>query len=458
MVHASRGKLPAAFICLSAILAGCTGSGDDPAANAASGPETSDVGTATSDVEAALIDTTDCPTDATDPIEGPVRLGTTMPLSGGPAAAAFAPIAAGLEAYIDFANEEGLLPGHEIELTVADDQFNPNLTTPAVEQMIDATGVHAFIGMIGTANNLAVRELLNEECFPQMFVISGSPEWGRVEDHPWTTMFLAPYNTETAVYVQDMATEFPDGSSAAIFYNNSEFGTQYQAAFAELAPEALIDIVEEQTIEVPDTAPPTSQVRAIAAREPDIVLAVPVGAQCPAFLRELANARAANPEWNPRVYITNTCGSSLLLGLAGEAAEGIFTTLFAKDSADPALEDDPDVAAYRSSMLERGFPADGDFLYAGVGWTVGELAVESLRMAMESDAGLTRAAIMDAAHSLDYRFQLALEGAKFTTEGAADSYGLESLQVVQYSAATDTYTNVGDVVTDYEGKSQVPEG
>ena len=190
--------------------------------------------------------------------------------------------------------------------------------------------------MIGTANNQAVRDLLNEECYPQLFANTGAPIWGDVENYPWTTGGLPPYNTETAIYVEDIAREFPDGATAAMFHVNSEFGDAYQAAFEELAPDANIEIVDEQTIENADSNPPTAQVNAIASEEPDVVLAVPLGAQCPTFLSEMANAKAANPGWEPRIYITSTCASTLLLAIAGASADGIFTIVTAKDANDPA--------------------------------------------------------------------------------------------------------------------------
>ena len=56
-----------------------------------------------------------------------------------------------------------------------------------------------------------------------------------------------------------------------------------------------------------------------------MILAVPLGAQCPTFLSEVANAKAANPGWEPRIYITATCASTLLLAISGAAADGIFT-------------------------------------------------------------------------------------------------------------------------------------
>jgi len=408
------------------------------------------------DGDAFAVDTGDCPDDATAPIEGTVKIGTTMPLSGGAAAAAFAPVAVGIKNYIDFANANELVPGVTLELAIEDDQFNSNLTTPAVEKLIDETQVNLFTAMIGTANNQAVRDLLNEECYPQLFASTGSPLWGDVENFPWTAGGLPPYNTETAIYVADIQREFPDGATAAVFHVNSEFGDAYQDAFAELAPDAGIEILDEQTIENVDSNPPSSQVNAIASKAPDVILAVPLGAQCPTFLSEVANAKAANPGWEPRIYITSTCASTLLLAISGAAADGIFTIVTGKDPADPANAEDPAVADYKKAMTDLGFPADGDFGTAGAGWTAGELTVEVLRLASESEDGLTRASILNAARSLDYSFQLARDGVKYTMNGADDAYGLESMQVVQYDAGTKTYTDVDELVIDFEGQTKLP--
>ena len=157
------------------------------------------------------VDTSVCPDDVEDPIEGTITIGATMPLSGGVAAVAFAPVAAGMQAYIEYANENNLVDGHTLELVIEDDQYNATLTTPAVEKLLDETGVHLFSGMIGTPNNLAVRDLLNDECYPQLFALTGAPAFGDVENFPWTMGGLPPYNTETLVYVEDIKQQFPDG-------------------------------------------------------------------------------------------------------------------------------------------------------------------------------------------------------------------------------------------------------
>jgi branched-chain amino acid transport system substrate-binding protein len=465
MTRTRRSPIVALLLVLALILAACGGDdgGDEDAggggdttttAGEDGGDEGEDEG---GEGGGFSVDTEDCPDDATEPIEGTIRIGTTMPLSGGVAAAAFAPVAAGFEAFVEYANENQLVEGYELELFIEDDQFDSTKTTPAVEKLIDEREVHLFAGMIGTANNQAVRDLLNEECYPQMLANTGAPIWGDVENYPWTTGGLVPYNTETAVYVRSIQEQFPDGATAAVFHVSSEFGEAYQAAFEELAGDANIEIVEEQTIENADSNPPTSQVSAIAAKQPDVILAVPLGAQCPTFMNEIANAKAATPGWDPQIYITATCASTLILQVAGQAADGIITIATLKDANDPANAEEPDVKAYLDEIKARGGSPGDDFATASVGWTNGEVVVQILNKALEDEGELTRASIINAARTLSYKPALMRDNVTMTMNGADDAYYLESMQVVQYDAETKTLTDVGELITDFEGQTQLPE-
>ena len=273
------------------------------------------------------VDTSNCsdPDRANAPIEGTVRIGSAMPLSGGAAAAAFAPVAQGLQTYITYANEQGLLPGYTLEVTIGDDQYDPALTPGVVQGIIDG-GVDLFAGDIGTQQNLAVRDTLNEECIPQINLLTGDPAWGyEAEEYPWTTGLLIPYDTESRGYVQSIVDNFP-GSKIGVFYVNNEFGNVYMDAFKEAADAAGLEIIAEQTVENGDEAPPQAQVAAIADAAPDVIMATPLGAQCPTFMTEMANQLAVRTDWHPAVYITNTCASPLILGIAGANADGLYTS------------------------------------------------------------------------------------------------------------------------------------
>lgn len=465
MKRRSSSRVLAALFAGSLLVAACSsddgGSSSDTTPDTTAGSETTTGDTSTettggSDTTAAeaegwSVNTDDCidPDAADAPIEGTVKIGSVMPLTGGAAAAAFAPVKAGFEAYIKYANEKKILGDLQIEVQIEDDQYNKDLTPDAVSKLIDS-GVNLFSGIIGSPNNAAVRDTLNEECIPQLNALTGSPAWGDVANYPWTTGILVPYTVESKVYAKQLSTMFPDGGSVALFYVNNEFGQVYADAFKELAPDFKLDIVDEQTIEATDSAPPTPQVTNIASKKPDVIMAVPLGAGCATFLAELAKKKAEVPGWDPKVFITNTCASALILALAGPAADGIYTSGNLKDVLAPDNASDPAVKEYTDYMTAQGqaevIPT------AAAGWTTAEVTVAMLKQASESADGLTRASIINAARNFTYTPMLARTGVVDKMNGEADPFLSETLQVLQYDVDTKTFTDIGDLITEFETK------
>jgi len=396
------------------------------------------------------VDTENCidPDAANAPIEGTINIGSVMPLTGDSSAdEAFAPVKDGWLAYMDYANEQGLLGDLTITASVEDDQYSKDLTPGAVSAGID-NGVQVFSGIIGSPNNLAVRDTLNEECIPQLGSLTGSPSWGEVADYPWTTGQLVPYNTESKVYAKQIAEQYPEGATVALFYVNSEFGQVYAEAFKELAAEYNLDIVDEQTIEATDTAPPTSQITSIADKAPDVIMAVPLGAGCVTFLGALAEKKAQNAGWAPATFITNTCASSLILSVAGAAADGLYTSNNLTDITDPANAAIPAVKEYVDFMAAAG--KSDIAATATAGWATAEVTVAIIKQAQESPEGLTRASIINAARNFTYTPSLSRDGVVFKSIGEEDPFLAESLQVLQYNATAKTFTNIGELITEFE--------
>jgi ABC-type branched-subunit amino acid transport system substrate-binding protein len=414
-------------------------------------PETTEAPATTAPAaEAWAVNTDDCvdPEAANAPIEGTVNIGSAMPLTGGVAAAAFAPVKDGFDAYIQFARQKGIFEGYDdINLTIADDQYDPAQTPGAVASQIDA-GANLFSGIIGSPNNAAVRDTLNDECIPQLNALTGSPAWGDVANYPWTTGILVPYTVESKVYAKQLGELYPDGAKVALFYVNNDFGQVYADAFHEIAGDYKLDIVTEQTVEATDSNPPTSQVTNIANEKPDVIMAVPLGAGCISFLNELASAKAQNAGWDPQVFITNTCASSLILGAAGANADGIYTSNNLLDIGDPTVQAMPVVKEYIDFMTGLGRQ---DIITTGAaGWTTGEVTVAILNQAAKSPDGLTRASIIDAARNFTYTPSLARPGVVDKSMGEEDPYLSESLQVLQYDADTATFSDVGSLITEFE--------
>ena len=385
------------------------------------------------------------PEAANAPIEGTLKIGSVMPLSGGAPAIAFGPVADGLRAYVDYANAQGLLGDLKLEVEIADDQYSKDLTPGAVNSLLD-NGAHIMSGIIGSPNNAAVRTTLNEECIPQLLSLSGSPEWGKPAEFPWTTGVLPPYTVETKTYIKTIRELMPDGATVGLFYVNNEFGQVYADAFKESATDG-ISIVETQTIEATDENPPTAQATALAAARPDVIMGIPLGAGCYRFLPEIANAKAANPGWEPKIFLTNTCASALILALSGASGDGLYTSANLADVGNPALHGEPGIKEYVDAITAAGKP---DIIpSAQPGWTVGELTVAIIKQAMAAGP-LTRASIMNAARQFTYTPSLARPDVVFKLDGETDVFLAESLQIVQWDFDTQTFTDVGPLITEFE--------
>ncbi len=395
------------------------------------------------------VSTDDCvdPDAANKKIEGTLNLGSIMPLSGGGPAILFAPVKDGFNAYIGYANEQKMLGDVKINVMTEDDQYKAELTPGALTKLLDAKA-DVISAVIGTPDNEAIRQTLNDNCIPQLNALTGAPQWGEPKDYPWTTGGLVPYTIETKAYVADIAKSFPDGAKVGLFYVNSDFGKVYADTLKELAAENKLEIVDEQTVEASDSNPPVSQATSLASKKPDVIFAVPLGLGCPAFLKEIAAKKAADTSWNPRTYVTATCASPLLMGAAGDAAEGMLTSTNLKDVTDATVAAEPGPKAYLDFMKKLNF--SGDVSVATTGWAVGELTVAILRAAQKSPEGLTRASIINAARNLDYHASLQLDGANYVTNGDTDPYPAESLQLRQFTGGK--FVPVGDLITSFESK------
>ena len=206
--------------------------------------------------------------------------------------------------------------------------------------------------------------------------------------------------------------------------------------------------MDDQTIEAAESAPPTAQLNSIAGNAPDVIVAFPLGAQCPVFLNELANQKAANPGWEPRVYLTNTCASPLILGAAGETANGLYTSgaFGAVDITNPDNQTIPGVAGVPGRHGGRGPDRHRADERGGLDLRRGD------RRDPAPGRGVTRGPDPGVDHQRGPQLRLPgrpsiREGIPFKTNGEEDGYLVESAQIVQYDAATTFLNDVGELIT-----------
>ena len=226
-----------------------------------------------------------------------------------------------------------------------------------------------------------------------------------MENNPWTSGLLVPYEIEAEVWAQYVAETYGEGATVAMFTVNNEFGAAYVEAFTEAAEANGLEIVAEESIEASDSGAPSGQMTNIVAAAPDAILAVPLGAQCIAFMTELGNAKAANADFNPDTYLTATCANPIFFGaVANGGSTGVYTSSNLKDVNNPDVAgSDEQVIAYLEAFTAAAPDADPGGIGAA-GWLAMEMTVKAIQEA--ADAGnLSREGIINAVRNVDYTRQ-----------------------------------------------------
>jgi len=393
-----------------------------------------------------LIDTSGCASDPSVEVTGDtIKLGTSLPQSG--LYSAFQEILRGEEAYFRYVNEElgGVKVGgktYKIELVNKDDQYQADKTVQNVNGLINDDKVFALFNVVGTKNNLAIRDLVNEQCIPNLFAATGSPAWGNTK-YPWLLgTMLVPYPLEMQAFVDYLKQEKPD-ATIAVLRASDDFGRAYADTLKRLVGGTDLRIVKEATYN-PEVSDTKAQVTSLAATEADAFVLGATLLACPNALQAVREAG-----WQPIIYMSGTCTSKTLMNIAGPAADGVLSVGSLMDPNDPRWASDPRMRLYKEKVPQYAPEADVTNGIVAYGWTTAAFLVETL----QSSPKLTRLAVMETARTLDVEgVGLQLPEASLSVD--EDDWFLgEIFTMVRYDAGKGYFVTEGDVL-DFSGKTR----
>ncbi len=392
-----------------------------------------------------VVDTADCPDNGTDGIsDGTITLASSFPQSG--LTAAFAQISKGYKAYFDKVNADGGVEvagkKYKIKVVDKDDEYQPAKTVQNINDEVGTDGSKAFavFNVVGTANNVAIRESLGGNCVPNVFAATGSPVWGNA-DYPWTIgSTLAPYTVEAKAFA-DYLKENKPKATVAMLVQDDDFGKAYEEGFKQQIEGSDITIKQVKTYKA-GTDDVTAQVTSLAASGADTFFNGATLLACPNALNAAQTAK-----WDALTFVSGTCISKTLMGIAGDAADGVYATTNIKDPLNPAFKDDKAMQEYFDTLDQFGAkdvdPENGIVAY---GYTQAALLVEVLGTLDTLD----RATLMNKMYDLkNVTGGLLLDGVEVNTS-PDDRFLAEDVQMIQYDAANKYFTNVGEVL-DFEG-------
>jgi branched-chain amino acid transport system substrate-binding protein len=447
----TRGAL--ALLAVLALLAGACTSRDDDGGES-SGGDGGDGGEETAEETADAYGVEDCIADPTAELEGDtLKLVSSYPQSG--LTGAFAEIARGWATRFDEANADGGVDfagkNVTIEYEDLDDEYNPQQTASNIEELVgeDGSGAFAVFSVVGTANNINIRDFLGELCVPNVFAATGSVAWGNPE-YPWMIgSSLSPYTLEAQAFADYLQENQPD-AKVAMLRQADEFGATYEEGFQQAIEGTDIELVAVEEYPVGSDQVAT-QVTSLAASGADAFFNGGTLLACPTAL----TAKEAEG-WEATTWVSGTCISKTLMGIAGAAGADVLSLTNLKDPLNPDYAEDPAMTDFFAAVEEyqpdfKGRPLDLENAIIAYGYAQADLFIQALG---EAEAP-TRLALMEAVKNLDgVTTPLAHEGITFTTSGEEDSYMGESFVLVQYDAEAAHFNEITGDVIDFEGQTK----
>ena len=102
-------------------------------------------------------------------------------------------------AYFRMINEMGGVNGRKINLISLDDGYSPPRTVEQTRRLVEQDGVAFIFDSLGTPTNAAIRQYLNDNKVPQLFIASGAAMFSDPQHFPWTMGFIPNFRAEARI-------------------------------------------------------------------------------------------------------------------------------------------------------------------------------------------------------------------------------------------------------------------
>ena len=365
-----------------------------------------------------------------------IKIGQTMPYSG--PASAYGVIGRTEAAYFKMINEQGGINGRKINLVSLDDGYSPPKTVEQVRRLVEQEQVAFLFNTLGTAPNVAIRQYLNDNKVPQLFVSTGASMFSDPKHFPWTMGFNPNYQTEAHIYGKYILATKPD-AKISVLCQNDGFGKDYLIGLKEaLGADRAGMIVKEASYE---TSEPTidSQIVTLQGSGADVIV---IGAT-PKFGAQ-AIRKTFDLGWTPVRIVSNVTSSvNAALKPAGlEKSKGLITATYGKDPNDPRWKDDPGLKAWKDFTTKYMSPTEFTDLNAVYGFGAAATMVQVLK---QCGNDLSRENIMrQAANIKDLVLPMGLPGAAINT--SPDNYSpIRQMQLSMFNG--ESWELFGDLLT-----------
>jgi branched-chain amino acid transport system substrate-binding protein len=354
-----------------------------------------------------------------------ILLGNTIAQSG--AAAAYGTIGNAELAYFTYLNNtQGGINGRKITFKILDDAYNPAQTVPLTKQLVEQDKVFAMFSGLGTQAQTSVRDYLNAQKVPQLFVATGATTFmADFGQHPYTIGWQPPYQGEGRIYAKDVLANHAS-AKIGVLYQNDDYGQDYLKGLTDGLGSNASMIVDKESYDV-TAASTASQLATLKAKGADTLFLFTT----PSFtIKSLVIVTALH--WEPTIYLNSVSNPQVYMGIAakaGAALKNVTSVGYIKDPTDPQWANDAGMKLYKTVIancttcnVNDGFNIYG----AAVAYTMADVL-------NKAGSNLTRANVMSiAASNLNETNPFLLPGVVVKTT-SSDHFPITQEQVITWN-------------------------
>src|SRR5438876_10973973 len=350
-----------------------------------------------------------------------IKIGHIIPYTG--LASPYSVIGKTEAAFFRKINAEGGVHGRKLEFLSYDDGYLPPQTIEQARRLVERDEVLLVFNSLGTPTNTAIQKYLNTNGVPQLFVASGATKWNDPKRFPWTMGWQPSYQGEARIYARYLLEHHPGGKIGAL-YQNDDYGKDYLKGLKDgiAGRMPIVEVPYEATATTLD-----SELVSLKASGVDILFDV----AGPKFVIQMIR-KLVELDWRP-VHVLNNVSiaiGSVLKPAGPENAQGILSTNYLKDPADPTWSNDPGLEQWRAFMARYYPEGDKTNVFTVYGYSVAQTLVEVLRQCGDD---LTRENVMRQAAGLrGLQLPMVLPGIAINTR--PDQYApIEQMQMMRFS-------------------------
>jgi branched-chain amino acid transport system substrate-binding protein len=283
-----------------------------------------------------------------------IRIAQWGPQTG--PAAPWGSVARGSDLIFKMINDQGGIHGRKIKYFIRDDQYNPAQTKAVVKELVEREGIFAFVGGVGAACGMAVKDYLAENK-----VVWVNPSTAIIEYvfpvNPYLFAAYPLYEDEASILTK-YAVQKLKAKKIAFFYQNDAYGKSGLTGCKERMQFLQKKLVEEISVE-PGEKDLSSQMLRLKNSGADVVIlwVNPTSAT-------IALKTCATIGYKPQWVSSNTLSDYALMNkITGGLWEGVITGAFAV----PPTSNIPAMVKYRDAAKKYA-PEErfGTFYMAGI--------------------------------------------------------------------------------------------